>query len=220
MDARGGASDAELVARVAAGEEAALDLLHARYYGRLFRLAYVKLGSREDAHDTASEAFARAVKNTAKLHPLQTASLYPWLHTVVCNLITDALRRKRVRPYLSLDDRSRDDVAAYIEQTPNGRPLPDKVLERREVQEYVHQAIAGLPEAQGTAVFYRFIGEMSIREIAQAMGKSEGAVKSLLHRAMSGLREALTGTPAAGRAAGQRARGEADVGRDSVQVHR
>ncbi|MFQ6131423.1 MAG: RNA polymerase sigma factor [Armatimonadota bacterium] len=225
MDARRGPTDAELVARVAAGEGEALDLLHGRYYARLYRLAYVKLGGREDASDIASETFVRAVKHIAELHPLQTDSLYPWLHTVACNLVTDALRRKRLRPQLSLDDRCREEVAAYIDQAPNGRPRPDEVLERREVQAYVREAIADLPEAQGAAVLYRFVGEMSIREIAEEMGKSEGAVKSLLHRAMNGLRRALTGTPAA-RGLRRRqvvqpsSRGETDVGGDSVQVHR
>jgi len=220
-----GANDAELVARVAAGDSAALDVLHGRYYARLYRLAYVKLGSREDAHDIACETFVRAVSNLPQLHPLLTTSLYPWLHTVACNLVTDMLRRKPLRTHLSLDDRSRAEVAAYIDQAPNGRPLPDQVLERREVQECVRRAIANLPEAQGVAVFYRFIGEMTIREIAQEMRKSEGAIKSLLHRAMASLREALAGTPAArgittGQVGATPARGEADVGRDSVQVHR
>ena len=211
------ATDAELVARVFRGDRDALSALHDRHYPRLYRLAYLKLNDPDDAHDIASEVFVRAVRDIRGLHPLRTESLYPWLHTVTCNLITDRLRRKPRRDHLSLDDTTRSEVAALIEQTPNGRPLPDQVLERKEVQAYVRALLNELPEAQATAVLYRFVGEMSISEIARAMDRSEGAVKSLLHRAICNLREAL----AAGRRPGsQILGGDTDVGRDSIRVHR
>ena len=213
------ATDRELVARVAAGDRNALDTLHARYYRRLYKLAYVKLSHPEDAHDVASQTFLRAIQHIRDLHPLQTPSLYPWLHAVAANLITDQLRRRRLRSHVSLDDRTRAEVARFLERMPNGRPLPDAVLERKELQAIVREAIAALPESQADAILARFVGELSIREVAQQLNKSEGAVKSLLHRAMATLRQTLHQRL---RSAGRTAvvRGERDVSGSAVRIHR
>jgi RNA polymerase sigma-70 factor (ECF subfamily) len=217
-------SDPDLLARVCAGDQDALDVMHARYYPRLYKLAYVKLGSPDDAHDVASETFARAIQNVRQLHPLRTRSLYPWLHAVATNLITDTTRRRALRQHASLDDRASDELGSYIEQIANGGPLPDQVLYRKEVQDAIRAAIAALPEAQGTSVLQRFVGEMSIREMAESMGKSEGAVKSLLHRAIVSLRAKLS--PKAARSAHVHdtkqatVKEEQHVDRHSVKVHR
>ncbi len=208
-------TDPELIASVVAGDRDALDTLHSRYYPRLYKLAYIKLGHTEDAHDVASQAFLRAIQHLGDLHPLHTTTLYPWLHTVASNLITDLLRRRRLRSHVSLDDRTRAEFARYLERIPNGRPLPDAVLERKELQAIVREAIAALPDTQADAILARFVGELSIREVAQQMGRSEGAVKSLLHRATSSLRKTLRQRlRSAGRAT--TVQGEQDVSRTSV----
>jgi RNA polymerase sigma-70 factor (ECF subfamily) len=213
------ATDPELIASVAAGDRAALDALHARYYPRLYKLAYVRLGHADDAHDVASQVFLRAIQHIGRLHPLRTTTLYPWLHAVASNLITDLLRRRRIRSHVSLDDRTRTELARYLERVPNGQPLPDAVLERKELQAIVREAIAALPESQADAVLARFVGELSIREVAEQMNRSEGAVKSLLHRAIASLRKALQQQlRSAGHAVA--VRGEQDVSGSTVQIHR
>ncbi|MFQ6098103.1 MAG: RNA polymerase sigma factor [Armatimonadota bacterium] len=211
-------TDSDLIARVRAGDQDALDVLHGRYYPRLYKLAYVRLGSADDAHDVASETFVRAILHVRQLHPLKTRSLYPWLHAVAMNLITDFIRRRSVRRHASLDDRTSSELMSYIEQIANGSPPPDQVLHRKEVQETIRAAIASLPEAQATSVLYRFLGEMSIREMAEAMGRSEGAVKSLLHRAIVTLRTRLS--PQAARRATSVLEEEQHVHRQSLKIHR
>jgi len=212
-------TDPELIASVAGGDQDALDILHARYYLRLYKLAYVKLGHAEDAHDVASETFVRAIQHLGELHPLHTATLYPWLHAVASNLITDLLRRRRLRSHVSLDDQTRAEFARYLERIPNGRPLPDALLERKELQTIVREAIAALPDSQADAILARFVGELSIRDVAQQLNKSEGAVKSLLHRAMASLRQSLRERlRSAGRAA--MVRGEQDVSGPTLEIYR
>lgn len=211
-------TDPELIASVAAGDRDALDRLHGRYYPRLYKLAYIKLGHAEDAHDVASQTFLRAIQHMAKLHPLRTTTLYPWLHAVASNLVTDLLRRRRIRSHVSLDDRTRGELARYLERVPNDSPLPDALLERKELQAIVREAIAALPESQADAILARFVGELSIREVAQQMDRSEGAVKSLLHRAIASLRRSLQQRL---RSAGHAptVRGEQDVSGPAVEIH-
>ncbi len=181
------ASDRELVARTARGDSTALEVLHKRYYAKLYRLAFVKVGNKDDAHDIASEAFLRAVQNVLRLDPLSSASLYPWLHTVVQNLAVDHYRWRGQVETVS-DTPESGDLLGVFERIEDPGPLPEDVVERKQVQAAVRQALVSLPEAQAQALSYRFIGEMSLAEIGEHLGKSEGAVKSLLHRGMLNLR--------------------------------
>ncbi len=212
------ATDAALVHRTAGGELEAFEVLHKRYYAKLFKLAVVKVGNEEDAHDIASEAFVRAVQNVFKLDPLSSASLYPWLHTVVLNLVVDHYRRTGQVETVS-DAPEADELLSLFERIEDDGPLPEEIVARKQVQAAVRQALRSLPEAQAEAVSYRFIGEMSLAEIGAEMGKSEGAVKSLLHRGMLNLRARV-------QAMQQHRRKQAKGGRDtdvnghSVSVHR
>ncbi len=217
---RGGGSDGDLVARVAAGERDALETLHERYYPRLYRLAYLKLGNADDAHDAASETFLRCVQHIQGLNPLQSSSLYPWLHRVAVNLITDTFRRRGDSSRVVLESEASEELSAYLEALEDGAPKPPEVLAQRQVQEAVRRAIAHLPQGQAEAVYYRFIGQMSIKQVAEEMGRSEGAIKSLLHRAIGSLRDRLREAAAQGRLRRLRQQGAQDVSGSSVRVHR
>jgi len=212
------ASDRELVARTAHGESAALEVLHKRYYAKLYKLALVKVGNEDDAHDIASEAFVRAVQNVLKLDPLSSASLYPWLHTVVQHLAVDHYRRAAQVESVS-DTPESGELLSLFERIEDPGPQPEEIVARKQVQAAVRQALGTLPEVQAQAIYYRFIGEMSLAEIAAEIGKSEGAVKSLLHRGMLNLRVRIREM-----AEQQRRTRRGDTGRDvhgdTITVHR
>lgn len=201
------ATDAALVHRTARGQLEAFEVLHKRYYAKLFKLAVVKVGNEDDAHDIASEAFVRAVQNVFRLDPLSSASLYPWLHTVVLNLVVDHYRRAAQMEIVS-DSPEAGELLSLFERIEDDGPLPEEVVARKQIRAAVRQALASLPEAQAQAVSYRFIGEMSLAEIGAEMGKSEGAVKSLLHRGMLNLRARV-------RAVQEHRRKQAKGGRDT-----
>lgn len=183
-------SDRALVARVGAGDMSAFGTLHRRYHAKIYRLAYLKTGDPEDAQDVASEAFCRALKHLRE-KPYEFRhcdSLYPWLHRIAHNLLVDRARAQPPGGTVSLDATTSDEVSTFLEQLPDDGPSPQELAERHEVQELVRQAIERLPADQATAVMYRFQGDLSIKEIARALRRSEGAVKSLLHRALVTLR--------------------------------
>jgi RNA polymerase sigma-70 factor (ECF subfamily) len=212
------ATDAALVHRTARGELEAFEVLHKRYYAKLFKLAVVKVGNEEDAHDIASEAFVRAVQNVFKLDPLSSASLYPWLHTVVLNLVVDHYRRAGQVETVS-DAPEANELLSLFERIEDDGPLPEEIVARKQVQAAVRQALGSLPEAQAQAVSYRLIGEMSLAEIGAEMGKSEGAVKSLLHRGMLNLRARVEAMQEHRRKQAKGGR-DTDVNGHSVSVHR
>jgi RNA polymerase sigma-70 factor (ECF subfamily) len=184
-------SDQTLVERVKAGDVRAFETLHRRYYPRIYRFAFLRLGNAEDAADVASNTFCSALR---KLHTFQfrrSDSIYPWLHRIAGNLVVDLVRAQPSGGMLSLDAHAAEDLDSFLEYLPADGLSPQELVERTEVQEIVREAIGKLPAEQARAVDLRFLGDLSIREIAQALDRSEGAVKSLLHRALVALRQHL-----------------------------
>ena len=199
-------SDRTLVEATLAGDSDALAILHRRYYLRIYRLALVRCNRAHDAEDIAAETFVRAITHLAA-YRFQGESLFPWLARIATNLAADERRRNRGLTFVSLDGNSASDaVAALIDALPGSSPDPHRVAEQHEVRVLVRAAIASLPADQADAILLRFLGDLSLREIAAALGKTEGAIKSLLHRAIGNLRAALSSGDAAAAVFGHVAR--------------
>ncbi len=184
-------SDVALVERVKAGDVRAFESLHRRYYNRIYRLAFTRLGNTEDASDVACNTFCRALKSLPNYQFRRTTSLYPWLHQIASNLVVDVVRDRPAGGMLSLDAQAAEDVDSFLEYLPADGPSPQELVEREEVRAMVIAAIQKLPADQSRALSMRFLSDLSIREIAQALDRTEGAVKSLLHRALVGVRHHL-----------------------------
>jgi RNA polymerase sigma-70 factor (ECF subfamily) len=103
-----------------------------------------------------------------------------WLYRIAHNQIVDHLRKKSKRITVPLD-----------ESMPSHADDPMHTAERKIEIEEIIVATRGLTPAQREVVSLRFGGELSVAEVARAMGKSEGAVKALQHSAIVALRKAL-----------------------------
>jgi RNA polymerase sigma-70 factor (ECF subfamily) len=191
-----GESDRALVEAAKRGSGDAFAALHSRYYGRIYRLAYLKTNNASDAEDVASETFLRALSSLPRFQfkegmPMD-ASLYPWLHRIATNLIVDSSRQRPPSGTVSLDaplvEGMRDLLADRMPARGEASLSPQEIVERNEVQDLVRAAIATLPEDQSEVLVFRFLGDLSLKEIAPLMQRSESAVKSLLHRAVVALR--------------------------------
>jgi RNA polymerase sigma-70 factor, ECF subfamily len=192
-------SDRALVERVRGGDIRAFEMLHRRYHARIYRLAFLRIGNADDAADIASQTFCNALKRIESYQFRRSDSIYPWLHQIASNLVIDLVRDRPAGGMLSLDAQAAEDVDSFLEYLPADGPSAQDLVERSEVQELVRQAINKLPADQARAIALRFLGDLSIREIAQSLDRSEGAVKSLLHRALQGMRQHLKTTVAATR---------------------
>jgi len=189
----GGRSDAALVIAAQRGDVNAFGALHTRYYLRLYHLAYLKTNNVQDAEDVASETFVRALANLSRLRLKDDeASLYPWLHKIAMNLIVDGHRRRPPSGVVSLDAPLIADIRTLLETEDFSQgPTPHDIAERHEVQQLVRAAIAALPEDQGDVLVLKYLGDLSLKEIAPLLGRSEAAAKSLLHRAVLSLRREI-----------------------------
>lgn len=182
--------DRALVRRTLAGDAEAFAVLHRRYYARIYRLALFRCRSAADAEDIAAETFVRAISHLPG-YRFQGESLFPWLSRIAANLAADQRRRQGGTPPLSLDQRTAADVRALIEAVGAPAPDPHEMAERQETQALLRAAIATLPPDQADAILLRFGGDLPLSEIALAMGRTEGAIKSLIHRGLVNLRRTL-----------------------------
>nr|WP_309697693.1 RNA polymerase sigma factor [Armatimonas sp.] len=182
-------TDRALVQRTLAGDSPAFSQLHRRYYARVFRHALFRCRSTADAEDIAAETFVKAVHYLPQ-YRFQGDSLLPWLCRIATNLVIDQGRRAHGQAPLSLEGAA-DDVRALMENLQDEGPNPHELAERHETQALIRAAVATLPSDQADAILLRFGGDLSLQEIAVALGRSEGAIKSLIHRGLVNLRKIL-----------------------------
>lgn len=171
-------SDDELMARTAAGEEAAFRLLVDRWERDVLSFLVHMTGSRDDAEDLAQETFVRVFRQAGKYRP--EGRFRSWLLRIAGNLARSRYRRRKLLKWLPLD-LERHDVAATT-------AAADRGVEAEQTARVVREAIARLPERQRQAlVLHRFQGLRYV-EVAEAMGTSLPGVESLIQRALAGLR--------------------------------
>ena len=174
--------DAELIARIVAGER---DLFHEliRPYERSVYLAtYSILQNEHDAEDAAQEAVLKALKNLRNFRAESKFST--WLISIAINEARGRLRHARVLKFESLDSSQEDgDGTPMPAVISDWREVPSQALERKELREMLRSAIASLPEIYRETILLRDVEEFSIAETAGALGVSEGVVKTRLLRA-------------------------------------
>jgi RNA polymerase sigma-70 factor (ECF subfamily) len=183
--------DIRLMLRVRDDDPAAFAELVELYQRRLIAVMHHLVGSSEEAEDLAQEAFLRVYRSRKKYHP--RAKFSTWLFTIANNLALNALRARQRKPAVPLNLRDSGPLgprpAEQLVQDRAGRPT-DR-MQQEELAAIVRQALAGLNERQRAAVVLNKFEDMNYADIAQVMGLTVKAVKSLLSRARENLRLAL-----------------------------
>jgi RNA polymerase sigma-70 factor (ECF subfamily) len=148
----------------------------------VYSYAYYRVGNHHDAEDLTEQTFLQAYRHFERaLREAEGRPLRPWLIRIVHNLAANYFRDRSRRPQTPLDD------AAPVSE-PHGT---DALVEGREELREVLAGVAGLPEDRKSALIMRFALDMDNREIARALGRTEGATKVLIHRAIRQLEDDL-----------------------------
>ena len=182
--------DAALMLRVSKGDSAAFELLVEKYKQPVFSLVYRTLHDATEAEDVAQNVFIQVHKSAHRYRV--TARFSTWLFTIARNLCLNELRRRSRHPAESLDQSSLEDEHQPGRQVEDVRTAraPDLVL-RGELEAKVEEAIAALPEKQRTALLLCREEELSYDDMAEILGCSLSATKSLIHRARETLKQQL-----------------------------
>ncbi|HEX2884040.1 MAG TPA: sigma-70 family RNA polymerase sigma factor [Candidatus Limnocylindria bacterium] len=149
-----------------------------RYYDPVYRYAYARLGNVTDAEDAASETFAAMVRSLPRFR-WQGVPFEAWLFRIAMSKVVDLARHR---------GRVRSDGDGLLADVTDPDGDPERTVAFREARRELVAAIEKLPRDQRDVVMLRFFGGRSIRETAEALERSEGAIKQLQFRALTSLR--------------------------------
>lgn len=183
-------ADADLCRCLAEDLPQAFDDLVSRFQQRLFAFALRLTGNRGDAEDILQEALLGAYVSLEQypLERIRTLQLQAWLYKVTFHAYQHSRRGARLQ-VLSFDD---EEAALLPQIVDDAAEQPEFVLERWEQQQTLLALLAQLPERGRIALTCFYFEDLSYQEIADLLDVPLGTVKSLLHRGVRQLREALT----------------------------
>jgi RNA polymerase sigma-70 factor, ECF subfamily len=162
-------------------DPAEFDALYRRYLAQVYSYAYYELGDHHEAEDATERTFLAALANLdrfeerARPRDGDGASTFRiWLFRIARNVVANQRRTQRRRPQAPIE------AAQHLTDPVD---VEGGVATRDEAA-HAWQAVARLPADRRRAIVLRFVEEMSTAEIAGVLGKSEGAVRVLIHRAL------------------------------------
>lgn len=181
--------DAALMLRVKQGDRDAFEALVEKYKHPVMNLVYRTLPDATEAEDLAQHVFLQVWKSAHRYEV--SAKFSTWVFTIARNLSLNEIRRRSRHPAESLDQTSPDDdqPLRQIEDRKNFS-APDALLQG-ELEGKIDEALGDLPEKQRTALLLCREDELSYEEIAEVLGCSVSATKSLIHRARETLKQVL-----------------------------
>jgi len=178
-DAETRADEVLLVQRAISRDADAFGKLYDMYVDRVYRHVYYRVGNVADAEDLTQQVFLKAWQAIDRYK--KTASPFlAWLMTISHNLVVDFYRTKKDKTYLDAELTANDSASS-----------PEQVAEVRFQQQQLRRAILQLRSNEQQVIMMRFIEGFQYAEIAALLGKSEGAIRVMLHRALVALRRIL-----------------------------
>jgi RNA polymerase sigma-70 factor (ECF subfamily) len=175
-------TESEILQRARDGDQDAFRLLVERYTTKVFSLARSILGNDRDAEDVVQEVFFKVHRRLETFR--EDARFSTWLYRVTFNAAFDRVKKRRTDRTVLAEDFQKLPVEA-LEDGPVERAA------RRDLQNEVRRAMAGLPEKFRTVLVLRELEGLAYEEISHTLGISKGTVESRLFRARARLKEAL-----------------------------
>jgi len=178
--------DAKLMLRVKEGDEEAFRQIVKQYQKTILDLCFRYVGNPEDAEEVTQDVFINLHKAAGSYEP--KAKLSTYLYRIAVNLSLNRIRDRKWKRFVPLE---------FLRRGEENRPVsseirePDSLLEQKEKQQAVRNAIDSLPTNQRTAVILKRFQGLSYEEIAEVMNCSVSAVEARLHRAKQALQKKL-----------------------------
>jgi RNA polymerase sigma-70 factor (ECF subfamily) len=185
-----GLTDAEVMLRVKAGDEAAFDYLLQKYRRPMMNFMYRMARNPAVAEELAQEVFLRVYRSRESYEA--SAKFNTWLYRIATNLAVNHARdtrHERAENTVRLDEPDQD--TGTTPDLADGSLTAEQQMLHRERMAVIRDRVQALPERQRMAVIMHKYQQMDYREISEVMKLSESATKSLMYRAYETLREQL-----------------------------
>ncbi|HEU0114572.1 MAG TPA: sigma-70 family RNA polymerase sigma factor [Thermomicrobiales bacterium] len=179
-----GLTDEELVQRLAAGHDDALEPLHHRYAGRVFAFAARRLDP-DVAEEITQDVFLAVWNNAGRFDPARGMAK-PWILQIAHTRILNEFRRRDRRPQIASDPEEKRLAAVR-----DGAPLPDEAAWRRFQRRAVNDAVATLSPRQRDAVRLALFDDLTHAQVAATLDVPLGTAKTRIRDGMQRLRTAL-----------------------------
>ncbi|MDD2654844.1 MAG: sigma-70 family RNA polymerase sigma factor [Candidatus Omnitrophica bacterium] len=170
-------NEEKLISRAKEGDSSSFGVLYDHYLSRIYRFIYVKVASREDAEDISHQVFLNAWQNM----PRYKSKGFPfssWLYEIARNQVIDYYRTRKES--VSVDDIDPDSMSEEAHgETLNTELDLERIMKKLRTMKSEYQDV----------LILRFVEDMSLKEVASALNKTEGAIKLIQHRAVSTLKE-------------------------------
>jgi len=168
----------EIIEKAKNGEKEAFGLLYDYYHPRIYRFIFLKVSNKQDAEDITHQVFLSAWQNIKNYEP-QGFLFSSWLYKISRNAVIDFYRSKKNEISLEeVGDRLNDELRI------------DKIDLKIQIEK-VMKALKKLKPEYQDIIIMRFVDDLSIKEVAKVLDKSEGAVKIMQHRAINSLKKLL-----------------------------
>jgi RNA polymerase sigma-70 factor (ECF subfamily) len=161
-----------LILRAQRGDSTAVALLYQTYSQRIYRYVAYRISHTEDAEDITAEVFVKMVEGLRN-YRWTGAPFETWLYSIASARVIDFRRRAGRRPQSELNETLSD-----------SQPFPEENLQQAQELQRLRAAVQQLTDEQQTILVLRFIERKSHQEVAEIVGKSVSAVKSIQHRAL------------------------------------
>jgi len=172
----------ELLLKIASGDKEAFGQLYDFYAPKIFRFIRLKVGSQTLAEDLSSESFLRIWEYLREQEREIEESFQALLYKTARNLIIDYYKKKSSQEILF-----NDDFNEFLLNEPARDEIKDK-----EVADQIHKALINIKEEYQDVLIWYYIDGLSAPEIAKLMGKSQGAIRVLIHRGLESLKKHLS----------------------------
>ena len=176
LPARG---DEKALVERAKRDPAAFGELYDRHFLQIYRFVYSRVREQTAAEDVTSEVFVKALRGIGRYQDTGRP-FSAWLYQIAVNAVADRYRAARAH----------EDIEEQRDLTAGGPGLEELAAQRDELRR-IWSAVEALPKQQRTAMVLKFQEDMKIEDIATVMGKTPGAVKLLIHRGVTKVREVV-----------------------------
>lgn len=156
------------------------------YVDQIYRFIYFKVGRKEEAEDLTGDVFLKTWQYINEMGSEVIDNLRAFLYQTARNAVIDFYRSRDQREFVALPEE--DDEKPTMEIVDEKQDLVEKIELASDLEE-VKKALQKIREEYREVIILRFVEEMSVKETAEILGKSEGAVRVLLHRAVAALKE-------------------------------
>lgn len=170
------------VEQAKAGDPEAFGLLYEKYFDRIYKYVYLKIGDATEAEDLTEQVFLKMIE---AIHSFQWqgTTFAAWLYRIAHNQVVDTIRQHSRRPQTSLEP--------VVDVMPSEKDDPYQQAELSNSVAHLKEAIANLTDLQAQVISMKFGMGLTNAEVAGLLDRTEGAVKALQYSALQNLSKAM-----------------------------